>query len=163
MTARLAAARFAVVVRRRLRALRPFQRDRGAVTLEVAILSPALLAMISLSILAMRIEVAKEAVGFAAHDAARIASISRTAAQARADARSTALRTLQSQDLPCHNGATVTVNTSQFSVPVGQPAFVTATVVCNVRLGDLGLPGTPGSITLTATFTSYLDQYRGRS
>ena len=42
------------------------------------------------------------------------------------------------------------------------PPRVTATVTCQVPLSDLLLPGMPGSRTLTATFTSPLDPFRGR-
>jgi len=136
-------------------------RDRGAVTLEAAILAPALLLMIGFAIFAMRVEVAREAVTFAAHDASRIASISRTAGQATTDARDTAIKALANH-VPCQ-GLSVGVTTDGFRVPVGQPAFVTATVTCTLRLSDLGLPGLPGTITITEQFVSYLDQYRGRS
>jgi hypothetical protein len=44
----------------------------------------------------------------------------------------------------------------------GQLGNVSATVICRVPLSDLVLPGTPGSRTLTATFTSPLDPFRGR-
>jgi hypothetical protein len=57
----------------------------------------------------------------------------------------------------------VTVDTTGFSVPVGEPAQVSATVTCAVRLSDLtAVPGMPGSRALTATFTSPLDPYRAR-
>lgn len=138
-------------------------RDRGAVTLEAAILAPALLLMIGFAIFAMRVEVAREAVTFAAHDASRIASISRTADEAESNATSTAIKALQNH-VPCQGRPVVGVDALRaFRVPVGQPAFVTATVSCTLRLSDLGLPGLPGTITITEQFVSYLDQYRGRS
>jgi len=56
----------------------------------------------------------------------------------------------------------VTVNTAGFGVPVGQPAQVSATVTCTVPLGDLIVPGMPGSRTLRAFFTSPLDPFRAR-
>ena len=55
------------------------------------------------------------------------------------------------------------MDTTGFSVPVGEPAQVSATVTCAVRLSDLtAVPGMPGSRALTATFTSPLDPYRAR-
>ena len=56
----------------------------------------------------------------------------------------------------------VVVNTSQFAIPPGQPALVTATVSCTVSLANLSLPGLPGTARLQATFTSPLDIYRSR-
>jgi Flp pilus assembly protein TadG len=139
------------------------RRDRGAVTLEVAILAPVLLAMVSLAIFAMRLQVADEAVAFAAHDAARIASLSRTEGEAVSRGTDTARATLQREDLPCLGTPDVHVQAGQFNKPVGETAVVSATVTCTLRLSDLGLPGVPGTKVVTATFTSYLDQYRGRS
>jgi len=129
----------------------------------VAILAPALLAMISLAIYAMRLQVADEAVAFAAHDAARIASLARTEGDAVRTARDTARATLQREDLPCQGTPDVQVDASDFAKPVGETAVVSATVSCTLLLSDLGLPGVPGTKVITATFTSYLDQYRGRS
>jgi hypothetical protein len=56
----------------------------------------------------------------------------------------------------------VDVDTSGFRVPVGLPAQVRATVTCVVALGDLALPGFPGSRTVTATAVSPVDTYRER-
>ena len=44
----------------------------------------------------------------------------------------------------------------------GQAATVTATISCTARLSDIALPGLPGAKTLTASFTSPIDTYRGR-
>ena len=137
--------------------------DRGASTLEAAILAPVLLMLIAVAVISMRIEVAAQAVESAAHDAARAASISRTQAEADAAALNAANDALSQQDLTCTRGPTVVPDTSQFQRPIGETAVVTVTVTCVVPLNDVGLPGLPGTKTLTATFTSYLDQFRGRS
>jgi Flp pilus assembly protein TadG len=136
-------------------------RDRGASTLEMAILAPVLLMMIGMAVVAMRIQVADQAVEAAAHDAARAASISRTQSEAQQNSLDAALNQLRQQGLNCN--PTVTPDTSQFGRPIGETAVVTVTVVCDVSLSDLGLPGVPGHKEITATFTSYLDQFRGRS
>ena len=137
--------------------------DRGASTLEAAILAPVLLMLIAVAVISMRIEVAAQAVESAAHDAARAASISRTQAEADTAALNAANDALSQQDLTCTRGPTVVPDTSQFQRPIGETAVVTVTVTCVVPLNDVGLPGLPGTKTLTATFTSYLDQFRGRS
>jgi Flp pilus assembly protein TadG len=136
-------------------------RDRGASTLEMAILAPGLLLIIGMAIVAMRIEVADQAVEAAAHDAARAASISRTQAEAWNAARDAALNELSQQGLHCVPD--VNPDTSQFARPIGETAVVTVTVICDERLSDIGMPGLPGHKRITATFTSYLDQFRGRS
>jgi Flp pilus assembly protein TadG len=45
---------------------------------------------------------------------------------------------------------------------LGQPSTVTATVSCQVMLAELAFPGIPGDRTVTATFTSPVDQNRER-
>jgi Flp pilus assembly protein TadG len=137
-------------------------RDDGAATIEVVILAPALLLMITLAIVAMRIEVAGEAVDTSAHDAARAASISRNADDARTAALAAAQTTLNADGLTCVT-LTVTVDTSQFSRAIGAQAAVTATVTCDVNLSSLAVPGMPGHKVMTSTFTSEIDRYGGHS
>jgi Flp pilus assembly protein TadG len=135
--------------------------DRGAVTLEFVVLAPVLLALIALLIVAGRVAIASNSVEAAADEAARSASISRTAAGARSAAQDGARRSLAQQDLRC-SSVRVEVDTSGFGVAVGLPAQVRATVTCDVELGDLAVPGFPGSRTVTATAVSPLDTYRER-
>lgn len=134
--------------------------DQGSATLEAVILVPGLLLFLGLLIMGGRVWIAHNSVEQAAEDAARTASISRTATQARTTAQTEAMASLRRQGLQCAT-TNVTVDTSGFAVPVGQPAQVTATVTCQVSLGDLGAPF-PGTRTVTATATSPLDTYRGR-
>jgi Flp pilus assembly protein TadG len=135
--------------------------DDGSAALETAILAPPMLVFLFMAIFAMRFEVAAGAVESAAHDAARAASISRTAAAAHAAATTTAYSSLDRQGLRC-SSLSLTVNTSEFSRPVGTPANVYVSIECVVALGDIAAPGIPGSRTVTATFVSPLDRYRGR-
>jgi Flp pilus assembly protein TadG len=147
------------------RAPRWFRRrrdDRGSAAIEAAILAPPLLALIAFAIVGGRIQVAAGAVETAAHDAARAASISRTAAQARANAYTAAQATLGQQGLHCAR-LSVVVDTAGFAIPVGQPAAVAATVTCVVDFRDLLADGMPGSKTVTARFVSVLDTFRTRS
>jgi hypothetical protein len=110
--------------------------DDGDATLELLILAPVILALIALLVAAGRTSVAQGAVQAAARDA------------------------LRQDSLDCR--PVVTVDTAGFGVPVGQPAHVSASVTCTVRLSDLLVPGLPGSKTLRASFTSPLDPYRSR-
>jgi Flp pilus assembly protein TadG len=141
---------------------RRWPRDDGASAVEVAILAPALLLLISLAIVAMRIEVAGEAVDASAHDAARAASISRNGADAKTAALDAANTTLKRDGLICRS-LTVNVDTSEFSRPLGEPASVRATVTCVVNLSDVSIPGMAGTRTMRSTFDSPIDQYGGRS
>ena len=137
--------------------------ERGSAAIEAAILAPPLLVLIGLAIVGGRIQVAGGAIEGAAHDAARAASISRTAGEAHANALAAAGATLGQQGLHCAS-LTVVVNTAGFAVPVGQPATVSAAVTCVVDFSDLvGVDGLPGSKTLTASFVSPLDTFRTRT
>ncbi len=138
------------------------RRDEGIATIEVAILGPALLILIAIAIVAMRIEIAGEAVDTSAHDAARAASISRSGPAASTAALAAARTTLNADGLTCVK-LTVAVDTSQFSKPVGAAASVTATVTCDVDLAKLAIPGLPGHKVITSTFTSEIDRYGGHS
>jgi Flp pilus assembly protein TadG len=134
--------------------------DRGSVSVEVAMLTPAFLLLVALAAVTGRTAIAQNAIDLAAHDAARAASISRTAGTARRAGEAAAVDTLRAQGLACV--PRVTVDTSGFATPVGSPAAVRVVVDCVVSFTDLALPGVPGSRELSADFTSPIDRYRGR-
>jgi hypothetical protein len=135
--------------------------DEGYAAVELAPVAVVFLLILAVIIGGGRITLASMAVQDAARDAARQASIARTPQQATAAAQASAQAALASDHLDCD--PVVSVNTSGFSVPVGQPAHVSATVTCNVSLAGLTeVPGMPGSRSLTATASSPLDIYRGR-
>ena len=135
--------------------------ERGSVTLEAVILIPAFLLFVALVIAAGRVAVARQGVQTAAAEAARQASIARTAGEATAKAQTGAQQTLADQQLQCLSSSVVT-DTSGFAAPVGTPASVSATVTCQVDLAGVAIPGLPGSLTITASFQSPLDTFRGR-
>jgi len=136
--------------------------ERGSAAIEAAILAPTLLVLIGLAIVGGRIQIAGGAIEAAAHDAARAASISRTAGQAQASAYAAAGATLGQQGLHCAT-LTVQVDTAGFAVPVGQAATVAVTITCVVDFSDLVADGLPGSKTLNASFVSVLDTFRTRT
>jgi Flp pilus assembly protein TadG len=137
-------------------------RERGSASVELAILAPAVLAVFVTLFIAGRSVLADQSIDAAAFDAARTASLARDAGTADIEARAAAMSSMQAQSINCIN-LTMRIDTSGFSVPVGQPANVTVEITCVVNFSDIALPGMPGSSTLRATFTSPLDQYRGRS
>jgi len=136
--------------------------ERGSAAVEVAIATPLLMMIVMLVAAGGRLALAQGSVQQAAADAARSASIARTAGAATATGQSAASTTLATQGLHCMSSS-VTINTSGFGVAVGSQARVSATVSCTVRLADLGLSGMPGSKVITATISSPLDTYRGRT
>ena len=136
--------------------------DRGSAALEAAIIAPAVLLLLCLAIGAMRVGVAKQSVDAAAHDAARAASIARSQSDAIAAARTAATQSLAHQGITCQNRTPLHLDATQFRRTVGQPAVVRVTITCVVNLSDVAVPGTPGSVTLRASYVSPIDQYRSR-
>ncbi|WP_149203866.1 TadE/TadG family type IV pilus assembly protein [Actinotalea subterranea] len=145
-------------LRRRLPAARD---DRGSVTLELAILAPALLLVLGALILAGRVQVAGGAVEQAARSAAREASLARTPDQAREAAVAAADRELAAAGIDCATTA-VSVDVTGYRAPVGQDAVVRVSVECSVSMADLAIPGLPGSRTMGAEGVSPLDRFRSR-
>jgi Flp pilus assembly protein TadG len=144
-----------------MRAWRRGPTDGGNAALELVILAPVLLGLVGLVIAAGRISIAQGSVDAAARDAARQASIALTPTAARAAGDASARAALRRDGLDC--APSVMISTGQFSsIPVGQPASVSATVSCTVSLANLALPGLPGSERLRASFVSPLDIYRSR-
>ena len=140
---------------------RHVRRDEGSAAIEAAILLPALIMFLCMAIAGGRIVTSGAKIDAAAEDAAREASIHRTAAAAQGAAQSAAAESLEDQGITCAS-TSVSINTGGLSVPVGQVGTVSVTVTCTVNLADLLLPGVPGAKTLTSTATSVVDQYRQR-
>ncbi|MBM6544565.1 pilus assembly protein [Janibacter sp. YIM B02568] len=140
--------------------MRRLTNDDGSATLELAILAPALLLALSVVIMGGRIMVASNAAESVGGSAARAASLARTPGEATIAAQRVAATDLANQGLTCtEGGPSVSTDTSNWS---GRPASVTVRVTCDVALSDIGMPGLPGSRTISATATSPVDVWRGQ-
>ncbi|MFC8438127.1 TadE/TadG family type IV pilus assembly protein [Streptomyces griseoincarnatus] len=133
--------------------------DSGRIALEFVLWVPAVLVFFALAMTAGRIITADNAVDAAAADAAREASLARTAGQAHPRAVAAAQAAFAERKLHC-SSTSVTVDTSGFSAPLGAYGAVTARVRCTVQLSDLGSGF--GSKTVESSFTSVIDRYRQR-
>lgn len=133
--------------------------DRGSVTVELAIVAPALLLLLAGLVFAGRLQTASAAVEQASRTAARDASLARDAAAARTAATAAADRELSGTQCVATSTA---IDVSGFDSRLGTAAAVTATISCTVSIADLAAPGLPGTRTITATATSPLDRYRQR-
>lgn len=136
--------------------------ERGAASLELVLVVPALVLMLGLMIAGGRLWFAQSAVTDAAAASARAASLARTADRAAADGRTAARSSLATGGVVCASES-ITIDTSAFAVPPGVPATVRSTLTCRVPFGDILLPGLPGSVLITKTGAAALDTYRGRS
>ncbi|MER7680320.1 TadE/TadG family type IV pilus assembly protein [Streptomyces sp. NPDC096934] len=135
--------------------------DEGSVAIEAAIVLPSLIMFLCLALAGGRIVTSEAKIDAAAEDAAREASIHRTAAAAQSAAHAAAVESLADQGIAC-SSTSVHVDARGVSVPVGQVGTVTVTVDCTVQLSDLLVPGAPGARTLSSTATSVVDLYRER-
>lgn len=150
--------------------------DRGSVSVEVAVLAPAFLALVVVAGVVGRTAVANEAIGFAAHDAARAASISRDADAAQQAAQEAAQAQLAAQGLSCESAPELEFGgyvegveagfDEAFGSPPGVDASVSVVVTCSVTFVSLQMPGylqVPDSKLVSVRFVSPLDRYRARS
>jgi Flp pilus assembly protein TadG len=142
-------------------------RDRGSASVEVAILTPAFLFLIVLAAVVGRVTIAQNAIDVAAHDAARAASIARTAGAAEDGATEAATDTLAQQGLSCA-GLDVEVDVDDFDTAPGlptdpgNPPIVSVRVICQVSFVDLPMLDLDQA-TVAASHTSPIDFYRGRT
>lgn len=129
--------------------------------MELALLIPALMLMLGLTMAGGRVWFARSAVTDAAEASARAGSLARSAGEAGQAARLAGAQSLATAGLVC-SASTVSVNVAAFAVPAGQPATIRTEVTCDLSFSDLFLPGAPGGMRLLAHGASSLDTYRAR-
>lgn len=133
-------------------------RDAGSVSVEAAVLVPAVIFVGLLIVAGARVSSAQQAVDNAATAAARAASIARGPAAAQQDGAAVAGERLDREGITCRESS-VSVDASQ--IAVGRSGQVRASVTCRVPLSDLALPVPGGTTQISGDFTSPVDPYRG--
>ena len=141
-----------------LRRRRRQSSERGSAAAELVLVTPFLLLLLLFAVAAGRLIQARLDVGSAAEQAARAASLARTPAAASAQATSVAQSALAGQSVTC-SPAVITPDTADFT-PGGE---VTVQVSCTVHLSGLSMLHVPGAETITASFASPIDVYRGKA
>jgi Flp pilus assembly protein TadG len=132
--------------------------DAGSVSVEAAVLVPAVLFVGLLIVAGARVSSAQQAVDNAATAAARAASIARSPAAAQQAGTQVARERLGREGITCQE-TSVSIDASQ--IAVGRAGQVRASLTCRVQLSDLALPVPGGTRTITSIFTSPVDPYRG--
>jgi len=133
-----------------------YRRDDGAVSIELTLLAPVVIALLCFVVGLGRIADAGAQVTGAARDAARAASLQRDPDQARSVARNTAAADLTAAGIDCRNLSVVT-DTTAFTAG----GVVRVVVMCAADLSGLALAGLPGAKTMTATAAAPIDSYVG--
>ena len=136
-------------------------RDRGSVTLELLVLTPAVLAVLGAVLIAGRFEEAAGVVEQASAAAARAASLARSPSSAQEAARRASVDALGVRDLHCSR-LEVDVQPASPTSP-GRPGQATVTVRCTLDLSAVSLPGVPGTREIVGRTVSVLDVYRSPS
>ncbi|RKE22587.1 TadE/TadG family type IV pilus assembly protein [Streptomyces sp. TLI_171] len=138
------------------------ERDRGSFAVEAAILVPVVLTFALMAVAAGRVQTTGAVVDAAARSGARAASLARTPEGAEQAAADAVAQALADRGVQC---ATEPVGAPEYGTigsGAGQLTTVTVRVACTVAFGDLlELDGIPGHKTITGTFTSVVDRYRG--
>jgi Flp pilus assembly protein TadG len=127
----------------------------GGATIELALCTPLLLALLMVAVLAGRVAQTRAEVDAAARDAARAASIARDPVSASRAAHAAATATLGQHRVTCHS-LSVTADTTSFRAG----GVVAVRLACTIDLADLSLLRVPGSRTVTARFVEPLDTFR---
>lgn len=130
-------------------------RERGALSTELAVVTPVLIGLVLFVVYAGRTVEAEADIANAAYEAARAATLTGTPEQAQTAAAETATANIAEGSVSCQT-LEVAVDTSGFQ-PGGQ---VTVTLTCTATFSDLALLAVPGSRTFTATAASVVDTYR---
>ena len=130
--------------------------EHGSATAELTLLTPLLIVLLLFVVFCGRLADTRLRLEDVAHQAARAASLARTVASAQIDAKSTAQTALASAGVACH-----TVDVSVDTAGLRPGTTVTVNVTCVAGLSDLTLLGIPGATTISASFSSPVDVYRG--
>ena len=137
--------------------MRRLTDERGLATVELVLLTPLALVVLSFLVIAGRLATVTSDVAAASRDAARAASLEQTHGDAVMAATETAAASLAEQDVTCRNLSVTTSDASTF-VAGGE---LTVAVSCAVHLADVALPGIPGARTVAASSTEVIDRFRG--
>ena len=132
--------------------------QRGAVSTELAVLTPVLIGFMLLVVFAGRVAQAEGDIANAAHEAARAASLVATPQAALEAGTNIAIANIAEGAVACRN-LDVSVDTSDFAAG-GQ---VAVTVTCQAAFADIAMLAVPGSRTFAATAVEVIDTYRANA
>jgi Flp pilus assembly protein TadG len=134
---------------------RPLRDQDGSIIVEMVVITPVLFVLVLILVVFGRVSEAHQQVVEAARAGAEAAAVLPTSGSAQAGGPEAAAIGVFGQAHTCAH-AQITTDVSNFR-PGGS---VSVTVVCQVDLSDLSVPGVPGSTTVQATAVAPIDPYR---
>ncbi len=129
----------------------------GAVSTELAVITPLLIGFMLLVVFAGRVAQAEGDVAQAAHEAARAASLRANPEAATAAATEVATANIAEGEVGCRH-LQVAVDTADFTAG-GQ---VVVTITCQADFADIAMLAVPGTRTFEATAIEVIDTYRAQ-
>jgi len=130
--------------------------ERGSLAVEFAMIAPMLFLIFALIFAYGRAGAVNGLLEAGTRDAARSVTQARSEQEAEEAAQRALDAALADAPQPCRDSLVIDIQ-GQFELD--SPITVVAT--CEYTIGDLGLPGAPGTITSESSFTSMMDPYRG--
>jgi Flp pilus assembly protein TadG len=130
--------------------------EDGSLAIELAMVAPGLLMIFALIFAYGRAGQVNGTLESGTRDAARSVTLARSYDEARDRANAVVLDAIKDTPQSCQNSLVVRI---EGDYQPGEPVTVSAR--CTYGLSDLGLPGAPGTLTSSSSFTSMLDPYRG--
>jgi Flp pilus assembly protein TadG len=127
----------------------------GAVSTELAVLTPLLIGFMLLVVFAGRVVQTEADISHAAYEAARAASLTGGPTAAETAANASAADNIAEGGVACRE-LTVVVDTTMFAAG----GRVGVTVTCEASYADLTLLAVPGTRTITSTAVEVIDTHR---
>jgi DNA-binding beta-propeller fold protein YncE len=130
--------------------------DRGSLSVEYVIITPMIFLVFALIYVFGRIAQVDGVLDTGTRDAVRVATQAPDYAQAQRSARQVVREEVGTGSAECLRSLTVDVSNNF------EPGnTITVVAQCTYPISDAGLPGAPGSITVTSQYSSVLDPNRG--
>jgi len=133
------------------------RRERGSASVELALLTPLLILLALLTVLAYRTVSAETTANAVAHAAARAATLQRTPTAAQAAAQQAVANALRTHELSC---ASHRLDLDIAGLDPG--ATVRARLTCEADLSALSGLGVPATSTIIGKASAVVDVYRSR-
>lgn len=135
--------------------------DRGAASVELVLIVPALMLVVGLLVYGWRLWSARAEMTGIASAAARAAAMQRSGADAVRVSRHVVDLNLAQAQVRCARWS-LSTDVSGFATLPGTKALVTVRLSCSVSLSDLLVAGFPGRADVAVTSTQPIDTWRER-